>query len=767
MNENDDFLACAVCGSARDALAALGRGGGGAAPAPPPKPAHLRTASASSAGSAPPAFLTPRPQSVSAGTPPTSPLAMRRDHGALGVPGRPVSPLVMVDSSESKARQMNSLFDELLETERTYVNDVGVIVTRFLQPLKQLDGAQSPRSSKHHILSPQDIRAIFSNIEELMRVNMELLSAMEEQLGVHGPDGKATAFMKAFEIVLPHFKMYSTYVINYNKAIETLKDRERSNKSFREFLKSVSHQSDTRMLPLSSYLIKPVQRICKYPLFFQNLLKLTDTTHPSYGSIVKAMEVVSKITENVDLDKAKAERNSRSFEISQRLEPSLQSASQNGHRLRVMEPGRQFVGEWRALFSKGDSNISKRRSSRSSRMSLSAAISGNNNNQKQRLFFLYSNLLVVAKEVSSSRYDLRNWIDMSELLVKLLDDRPLGDASSSSSRQPLFPLEIVHIANAKGMGSSRSQHGGGPSSPSSVGGMGGDPGLPPLPGLDGVTGSSSTSIASTNSISNASASGSLGSRRSSFSLGPGGRNKARKASATVMTTYTMYFTSNEERRRVWELLSSTKDEWTKMRDSYAKKRNSLTSEDDLMVRRTRSIDVEPPTAQNHHIVPPPTAPRPKSMGAALGAASARAALGPKPPAGGARNGVGPSAGRPGRSRKPRPPPPPPPPAEVHYFDPFAGLPGSSGRGHGNGAGAPPPPPPNKPTLGGNKAAPAPVPALAPVPAPAPAPAPAPTMRASGSAGLGQAQITVTPIDPAVPENQDPYVRKWFPGVAVA
>jgi hypothetical protein len=62
-----------------------------------------------------------------------------------------------------------------------------------------------------------------------------------------------------FNRVLPFFRMYSSYCTNYSVAIGRVADMEKASKPFSEFLNSTGLS-----LKLTDYLIKPVQRICKY-----------------------------------------------------------------------------------------------------------------------------------------------------------------------------------------------------------------------------------------------------------------------------------------------------------------------------------------------------------------------------------------------------------------------------------------------------------------------------------------------------------------------
>ena len=52
---------------------------------------------------------------------------------------------------------------------------------------------------------------------------------------------------------------------------------------------------ESRGLNLESFLIKPVQRICKYPLLIRELIKYTSPTHKDHPSLGQAMEKIENL----------------------------------------------------------------------------------------------------------------------------------------------------------------------------------------------------------------------------------------------------------------------------------------------------------------------------------------------------------------------------------------------------------------------------------------------------------------------------------------
>jgi len=63
-----------------------------------------------------------------------------------------------------------NIVTELVFTERDYVRDLGVIIEVFYMALKQIK-----------IVPPQDISILFSNVSELLTVNLKLLAGFEKQ----------------------------------------------------------------------------------------------------------------------------------------------------------------------------------------------------------------------------------------------------------------------------------------------------------------------------------------------------------------------------------------------------------------------------------------------------------------------------------------------------------------------------------------------------------------------------------------------------------
>ena len=144
---------------------------------------------------------------------------------------------------------------ELLRTEESYVDDLKKVVEHFLQPMRTLG-----------MLSKEDEHAIFSNVETLQGIHEELLRQLHST-----PAGKTPAGVAAvFEKMSPFLHAYSSYCGDFVGAqpqLERLRERSGGTGSA---LEACLRDGERRAgQPLSSLLIKPVQRLCKYPLLFR------------------------------------------------------------------------------------------------------------------------------------------------------------------------------------------------------------------------------------------------------------------------------------------------------------------------------------------------------------------------------------------------------------------------------------------------------------------------------------------------------------------
>lgn len=204
-------------------------------------------------------------------------------------------------ASSDEERQCFGLLLEVLATETNYVKDLRALIKDYIVPLRRATrrlkcrerengpllcehgaiGASCTKSSTESgpLLSPDDVKTVFMNAETLMQVHFELLAALTK--GIEAADAPdlaepLCAFVGVFSAAFLHIRplltsAYGLYCYQYPAATERLHELRGSYEEVDDFLRR--REARSKQTSLRSLLIKPVQRICRYPLLFQELLK--------------------------------------------------------------------------------------------------------------------------------------------------------------------------------------------------------------------------------------------------------------------------------------------------------------------------------------------------------------------------------------------------------------------------------------------------------------------------------------------------------------
>ena len=179
--------------------------------------------------------------------------------------------------------EVEDLCKDLLLTEAAYAADLAIIRDLFVLPLRKLQ-----------LLSSADSNLIFSNYEELLELAQQMLMLLQRK------GDPVTVMTKALGTVAPFFRIYSTYCTNYAAAVLTVRECQQRPTGFAEFLASQAQRKEVKGLSLESFLIKPVQRLTKYPLFFTSLMKKVPPEHESRSKLEKADALVREVANSVD-----------------------------------------------------------------------------------------------------------------------------------------------------------------------------------------------------------------------------------------------------------------------------------------------------------------------------------------------------------------------------------------------------------------------------------------------------------------------------------
>jgi len=194
-------------------------------------------------------------------------------------------------NSKSDMVQRTYLAQELLTTEKKYINNLNRIITIFLLPLR--DKAQS----KDKILSVDEINGIFLNIETIFGIHKTFLQDFEDRISKWSDTQKiGDVFLK-----MGHYlRAYTLYSNSYNNSMLSIQSLIKSNPSFSTFLSKCLLKPASKGLNLQAYLIMPIQRIPRYRLLLESILKYSPENHIDYKDLKDATDFISNIAIEVD-----------------------------------------------------------------------------------------------------------------------------------------------------------------------------------------------------------------------------------------------------------------------------------------------------------------------------------------------------------------------------------------------------------------------------------------------------------------------------------
>jgi len=207
---------------------------------------------------------------------------------------------VPVLGGDAKISNRLNVLDELLNTERDYLRDLTTVVNQYLQPLRQ---------SK--LLSSEAIAKIFVNIESIRELHSEIYLDLEEKISdIRLVSSIEQCISEIFAKNTERLRNYVTFSIGYKGGIIELKSQIAKSSAFAQFLQE-AQASDPKNLRLSDYLIKPIQRLCKYPLIFREILKSTPPDHKDRAFMEETMHSLERLTDHVNECNQQAENEAK------------------------------------------------------------------------------------------------------------------------------------------------------------------------------------------------------------------------------------------------------------------------------------------------------------------------------------------------------------------------------------------------------------------------------------------------------------------------
>ncbi|XP_072898487.1 rho guanine nucleotide exchange factor 38 [Hemitrygon akajei] len=198
------------------------------------------------------------------------------------------------EQREQMMRRRLKVIEELVQTERDHYKDLDLCITHVVQPLRQKQ------------IECLDVDGLFSNIESVHQISAKLLSMLEYTVT---EDEQETQMIGEIflQIKAPLEEVYKIYCYHHDDANNLLavydkdEDIRQHIRTQVDILKKIyQEQGKSTLLEMGSLLIKPVQRVMKYPLLLNELLKSTPELHADHRPVEEALLAVMQINTNIN-----------------------------------------------------------------------------------------------------------------------------------------------------------------------------------------------------------------------------------------------------------------------------------------------------------------------------------------------------------------------------------------------------------------------------------------------------------------------------------
>lgn len=193
----------------------------------------------------------------------------------------PIKDHLMINN-ETRSRVVK----ELVETERKFVQDLETLLT-YRQDL--LDS---------ELFTSENVNLLFPNLLDIIDFQRRFLIGLESQVNSQPIDQRiGSLFVHAG---VEGFKLYEAWALNQNAAMEfILKEAHRLSRGSQIIKDPYELQN--------FYLIKPIQRLTKYPLLLRQLIKESSPNASNYQELLQAELITKEVARGINEAQRKAD----------------------------------------------------------------------------------------------------------------------------------------------------------------------------------------------------------------------------------------------------------------------------------------------------------------------------------------------------------------------------------------------------------------------------------------------------------------------------
>uniref|UniRef100_A0A673KBD1 Rho guanine nucleotide exchange factor 18-like n=1 Tax=Sinocyclocheilus rhinocerous TaxID=307959 RepID=A0A673KBD1_9TELE len=247
-------------------------------------------------------------------------------------------------SKEDIKRQ--DVIHELIQTEINHVRTLKLVLGVYVRELRetlQMDEMQLER--------------LFPQVDNLLQLHQLFLNRLKQQRIESLEPGSTQNYCihSIGDILIAQFSgqirdrmqyCYGVFCSHHTDAVNFYKDLMQNSKKFQSFIRKICQLSIMRRLGIPEIILLIIQRITKYPVLFERVIKYTEVDSEEHRNLVQGLELLKDTISQVNTHVDEFEKAARLRDLSSKLEPKSQVKTTHG---RVFRREDMLQGERRLL----------------------------------------------------------------------------------------------------------------------------------------------------------------------------------------------------------------------------------------------------------------------------------------------------------------------------------------------------------------------------------------------------------------------------------
>ncbi|ORY29168.1 hypothetical protein BCR39DRAFT_533070 [Naematelia encephala] len=196
-----------------------------------------------------------------------------------------------VSKQEEASKRLAMLIEELLRTERSYVSRIRALRDKYAEPLRRY-----ARNPDHLLIPLYEAKTIFANIDAIVPAAETFLADLELMWTTgRAPEQVADICLRHLK-ELRTFEPYRAYLGKQDESQKMLQDCLRRFTGLETYIERIKYQTTgIGNIGLRELLMEPVQRIPRYTLLWQTMLKCLPPLSPHSAKLLACVEIASSI----------------------------------------------------------------------------------------------------------------------------------------------------------------------------------------------------------------------------------------------------------------------------------------------------------------------------------------------------------------------------------------------------------------------------------------------------------------------------------------